>query len=62
VTPKDNFAKLNEQYQVGLSEEPFKVQFEALKEMKGVGGLKDFLVEQDEVQLVIQFIKVPIVA
>jgi hypothetical protein len=30
--------------------------------MKGAGGLKDFVVEQDEVQLIIQFIKVPIVA
>ncbi len=43
-----------EQYQVGLNGEPLKVQFEAPQEMKGVGGLKYFLVEQDEVQLVIQ--------
>jgi hypothetical protein len=41
VTPKDNFAKLNkEQYQVGFSGEPLKIQFEAPKEMKGACGLK----------------------
>jgi hypothetical protein len=41
VTPKDNFAKLNkEQYQVGFSGEPLKIQFEAPKEMKGACGLE----------------------
>ncbi len=45
MTPKDNVAKLNkEQYQIGFSGEPLKVQFEAPKEMRSVGGLKDFLV------------------
>jgi hypothetical protein len=41
MTQKENFAKLNkEQYQVGFSGEPLKVQFEAPKEMKGASGLK----------------------